>query len=136
VIAAAETGVLSSSAQATIIESSRWHMGESGTVVGTFAQDSLNADGAFNHFNNANQVSYLSATPPALTGSTDYMHTTGSADGSGQWIFTGGTAQTVPTTNWGVEFWVRHTNLASIPTNGNYDNVISMNGAHPGALVI
>lgn len=125
-------------ADAAIVVQSLWRMGESGTVGGSGgnkALDSVNADGAFNNFNNTIGVSYLSASPRPFSGSTTYLHTAGGAV-NGQWMFTGTTAQSIPASNWGVEMWVRSTNTASISGTGSFRSVLALSSTASGYLAI
>ena len=112
-IAAIVAIIAASPVQATITESSRWHLGEAGSVapgtVGIAGLDSVNTDGAFNHFTHAFDASYLTASPPPATGSSAYLHVTAATSIASGTFINAGTPQTIPATNWGMEAWVRST---------------------------
>jgi hypothetical protein len=118
---------------AAVTIQSYWNMGEAVNGSGQ-PQDLVNADGAFNHFNNNPGTSIQTASPATVGGSTAYLHTNGGAF-NGAWMYTGTTAQTVPVDNWGIELAIRSTATAGIPL-GVWRSVLNLNSATSGGLAL
>ena len=72
-------------------------------------QDSVNADGELNPFNQGAGSVINTGSPSGAAGSTAYTITSG-ANFNGTWMFgAGSNDQTIPSDNWGVQFMVRST---------------------------
>lgn len=120
-------------ARASITIQSNWALGEGGNV----GLDSSSAnDGEVNNFNNTAGTVINTSSPSGVNGSTAYASTSG-ANFQGLWMFgVGSDTQTVPVSNWGVNFMVRSTNTASINTVGAFRPIYGMKDSAAGGLVI
>jgi Concanavalin A-like lectin/glucanases superfamily len=126
-------GLLAHQSRAAIVIQSQWALGE-GASLGL---DSTSAnDGELNPFNNSAGTVVLTASPSGVAGSTHYARTSG-ANFQGIWMFgAGSNNQTVPSSNWGINFMVRSYDTASIAGTGAFRSVFGMKDSASGGLVI
>jgi hypothetical protein len=123
---------LSLPAHSAVTVTSYWSLGEG--AVG--ADGSSVNDGETNNINNSTGTVVNTATPSGVNGSTAYASTSGT-NFQGLWMFGGGADnQTVPATDWGVQFQVRSTNTVGISGTGAFRAVYGMLDAASGGLVI
>ena len=132
-LVSAVCSLLAPQSRAAIVIQSQWSLGE-GASVGL---DSSSAnDGESNPFNNSAGTVVLTASPSGVAGSTHYARTSGT-NFQGLWMFgAGSNNQTVPSSNWGINFMVRSYDTASISATAAFRAVFGMKDSASGGLVI